>query len=408
MEHYGDGFAFWIITERGNLGSEALGGPDKFTGIGVFFDTFKNDNFRGKKHPWVYGKVSKDGTEVVDYKKVTDANTVGCHAPFRDSDPKVLATTVARITLLNGILSVVLRPKGSVDWIQCFEIPGVKLPDPAYIGVSAMTGGLIDNHHFLQLTTYSNIEVQPFSYAHTYKMSQMPDMWKQMKESGKIDREFADWEETDSFSDDLQWTVSGKVKSHMNDDYDDEYADDSDGGDVDDAAYGGDNSDPYKDYDANEDEEDEEDYDEDAVKTPETTITRKPTGELSPEKQQMAHDLDLVLQRSPIHKMLQKQHQMNADMMENIHLQLQNSMQDVTDQLHRAAREVRGKEHELSERILVVSERLKVLVIDPFEKEAVSKGSSWFWPFMILLAVMGGMAYFGYSRYRRFMKTHVL
>ena len=48
IDHFGDGFAFWVITERGVSG-EALGGPDSFHGLGVFFDTFKNENFRAKK-----------------------------------------------------------------------------------------------------------------------------------------------------------------------------------------------------------------------------------------------------------------------------------------------------------------------------------------------------------------------
>jgi hypothetical protein len=85
-----------------------------------------------------------------------------------------------------------------------------------------MTGGLLDNHHFLQLTTFGNVDVQPFSYSHPFKLAQMPAMWKEMSESGKIAREFADWEESDSFSDDLHWTVSNKAKSHANDDYDED------------------------------------------------------------------------------------------------------------------------------------------------------------------------------------------
>jgi mannose-binding lectin 2 len=411
LEHFGDGFAFWIIKERGTVGEVAVGGPDSFTGLGVFFDTFKNDNFRSKKHPWVYAKSSKDGTELIDYKKLNDVNTVGCHAPFRDADPKVLATTVARITILDGILSVVLRPKGSVDWIQCFEIPGIKLPDSAYIGVSAMTGGLIDNHHFLQLITYSNIDIQPFSYAHSYKITQMPDMWKQMKESGKIAREFADWEETDSFSDDLHWTVSGKVRSHLNDDYDDEYNEDN-SEENQDSAYGGDNSDPYRAYDEEDDNEDGDgdDEDEEDVYSGSSSkrITRPKSKDLDPEKAKMSHDLEQVLQRSAVHDVLRQQHQKNADMMESMHVQMQHSMQDVTDQLHRAAREIRVKEHELSERVIALSIKMKILVINPFEEAVVREGGGWFWPFMLFVSLMAGTGFFGYTRYRKFMKQHVL
>jgi hypothetical protein len=402
LEHFGDGFAFWVIRERGLLGKEALGGPDMFTGLGVFFDTFKNDNFRARKHPWVYGKVSSSAGEVLDYRKLTDQNTVGCHAPFRDPDPNVLATTVARITYLNNVLSVVLRPKGSVDWIQCFEIPNVKLPDGAFIGVTAMTGGLIDNHHFLQLTTYSNVETHPFAYSHSYKIHQMPDMWKQMKESGKIAREFADWEESDSFSDDLHWTVSGKVRSHLNDDYDDDYREVAE-----DAEYGGDNSDPYKGYDE-EAEESSETYGEEEQTDGKPRLTRPKPSDLTEERKKMSDDLEKILQRSPVHQMLSVQHKKNADMMQNIHEQVTNSFQDAADQLHKAAREIRVKEHELSERVLALGTKLKIGVIDPFEQKVVQSGSNWFWPFMFFVSLIAGTGVFGYTRYKKFMKQHVL
>jgi hypothetical protein len=111
LDHFGDGFAFWLAQERGIMG-ESLGGPDEFTGLGVFFDTFKNDNFKTRKHPWVYGKYN---SKKESYKMITeDSLKQGCHIPFRDANPKVLAITIARITLLNNILSVVMRPKGSM------------------------------------------------------------------------------------------------------------------------------------------------------------------------------------------------------------------------------------------------------------------------------------------------------
>lgn len=39
-----------------------------------------------------------------------------------------------------------------------------------------MTGNLVDNHFFVQLSTYGNIELQPFSYAVENNVAQMPDM----------------------------------------------------------------------------------------------------------------------------------------------------------------------------------------------------------------------------------------
>lgn len=359
----------------------------------MFFDTFKNDNFRSKKHPWVYGKFNPTVGAYKDLTENTYPPINGCHAPFRDADPKILATTVARITLMNGILSVVMRPKGAIDWIQCFEIPNVQLPttNDYYIGVTAMTGGLIDNHHFLQLSMYGNVDIQPFAYSHAYKITQMPEMWKAMKESGKIAREFEDWEELDSFSDDLKWTVGGNSKSHTNDDYDDDYVPNDD--EEEDNEETGEEE-PYAAYNDDDEEHEEEDaYGGNNGKREQVT--------LSPEA-------EAVLQRPMIHAKLHANHQLNQEMMQSVHAQVQKRMQAVTDQMHRAAREIRTKEHALSLRILDLGQRLKVSVTDPFEQVVEQSKSGWFWPFLILVMLIGATAYFGYNRYKKFMKQHVL
>lgn len=79
LEHFGDGFSFYVAKERGVVGKEALGGPDAWSGLAIFFDTFKNDNFRLKKHPYIYGKVSS-GQDQVQYKSMGDGdkNSPGC------------------------------------------------------------------------------------------------------------------------------------------------------------------------------------------------------------------------------------------------------------------------------------------------------------------------------------------
>jgi hypothetical protein len=37
---FGDGFAFWYALDRG-VGGVAMGGPSRFNGLAVFFDTYK-------------------------------------------------------------------------------------------------------------------------------------------------------------------------------------------------------------------------------------------------------------------------------------------------------------------------------------------------------------------------------
>jgi len=308
-----------------------------------------------------------------------------------------------------------------VDWLQCFQLKDVQIPQGSFIGISAMTGGLIDNHFFVQLSTYGNVEIQPYTYAHENNPSLQPQMWSEMKESGKVAREFADWEEHDSlFQDDLHWSVSDRVKPHLMDDYDDSY-------------YGGNDNSPiskkrnkyeeeeeenaYTDYD----EEDEEEY----VGEDEIDNTNKKSKKINekkssitgkkikinddPGRKKLIEDLEKVFHLSTIGKKLELQHKENAKKMEKMHEQLTREMQKVTDDLHRAARDIRQKEHELSIRILSLGDKLKVHLINPFAESVIQTNRrGWFYPFLLSVFSLIGISIFGYTRYRKFMKSHVL
>lgn len=39
-----DGLAIWFVTEKGDYNGEVFGSSDKWTGLGIFFDSFDNDN----------------------------------------------------------------------------------------------------------------------------------------------------------------------------------------------------------------------------------------------------------------------------------------------------------------------------------------------------------------------------
>ena len=176
-DFFGDGFAFWLTKER-NVVGHAMGGPDKWEGLGVFFDTYKNDGFKGKKHPYVYAYIN-NGDKEWEKIKGSDVKNQACHIPFRNTETETekLAVTVARMTYKDGIFSVVMQPDGADDWVQCFQIKGARLPEKAYFGVTALTGDLVDNHHMLQLSVFSNIEHQPYDHAHENDAGQMPEMW---------------------------------------------------------------------------------------------------------------------------------------------------------------------------------------------------------------------------------------
>lgn len=58
--------AFWYTSSKGDYNGPVFGSSDKWTGLGVFFDSFDND---GKhNNPYIMGVVN-DGSQVFDHAK---------------------------------------------------------------------------------------------------------------------------------------------------------------------------------------------------------------------------------------------------------------------------------------------------------------------------------------------------
>ncbi|CAI9733038.1 integral-membrane VIP36-like [Octopus vulgaris] len=93
---YGDGFSIWYTRDRMELGP-VFGNRDYFSGLAIFLDTYSNHN--------------------------------GPHNVYIDIDNKNV-------------------------WKECFTVKGVHLPTGYYVGVSAATGELADNHDILSVKFY--------------------------------------------------------------------------------------------------------------------------------------------------------------------------------------------------------------------------------------------------------------
>jgi mannose-binding lectin 2 len=75
---YGDGFAMWITKQRGQMGS-VFGSADRFEGLGIFVDTYKN-NRPGVVFPYV---MAMHGDGQRSYNKNDDGKETelaGCSA----------------------------------------------------------------------------------------------------------------------------------------------------------------------------------------------------------------------------------------------------------------------------------------------------------------------------------------
>lgn len=71
---HGDGFALWVAKDRAGPGP-VFGSKDRFEGLGIFFDTYKN-NRPGVVFPYVMGMMG-DGKTTYDAANDGKANEIG-------------------------------------------------------------------------------------------------------------------------------------------------------------------------------------------------------------------------------------------------------------------------------------------------------------------------------------------
>uniref|UniRef100_A0A1A7X7M6 Lectin, mannose-binding 2-like n=1 Tax=Iconisemion striatum TaxID=60296 RepID=A0A1A7X7M6_9TELE len=146
----GDGLAIWYTKERMQKGP-VFGNMDNFTGLGVFVDTYPNE----EKHierifPYVLAMV---GNGSISYDHERDGRPTelgGCNAMVRN----LKHDSFLFIRYVRRRLTVMIDIDGQHEWRDCLDIPGVRLPLGYYFGASAVTGDLSDNHDIISLKLY--------------------------------------------------------------------------------------------------------------------------------------------------------------------------------------------------------------------------------------------------------------
>ncbi|KAF3849067.1 hypothetical protein F7725_015564 [Dissostichus mawsoni] len=124
---------------------------DNFTGLGVFVDTYPNE----EKHlerifPFVLAMV---GNGSISYDHERDGRPTelgGCNAMVRN----LKQDTFLFIRYVRRRLTVMIDIDGQHEWRDCLDIPGVRLPKGYYFGASSVTGDLSDNHDIISLKLY--------------------------------------------------------------------------------------------------------------------------------------------------------------------------------------------------------------------------------------------------------------
>jgi mannose-binding lectin 2 len=148
---HGDGMAIWVTKDRAKQGP-VFGSMDRFEGLGLFIDTYKN-NRPGVVFPYVMAML---GNSSVTYDKDHDglANELaGCSARGLRAAP--IPTKIRLTYYAEESLKVELQYQNLDEWTPCFETGPIALPPVAYLGFSAETGELHDNHDIIALETFN-------------------------------------------------------------------------------------------------------------------------------------------------------------------------------------------------------------------------------------------------------------
>ncbi|KAJ3341945.1 hypothetical protein HDU93_003766 [Gonapodya sp. JEL0774] len=158
---YGDGFAFWVVSEKGQ--GPVFGAQDNFSGLGIFFDTYANDESRRSFFPYVMAMVG-DGKTSYDKDKDGKANEIaGCSSDFRNRQNP----TRARVRYSRDAQELTLDLSVNADgaWEQCFKVDNVVLPMVGYVGFSAHTGEVTDHHDILSMSAYGVVNTDSYRTA---------------------------------------------------------------------------------------------------------------------------------------------------------------------------------------------------------------------------------------------------
>ncbi|KAI0096333.1 concanavalin A-like lectin/glucanase domain-containing protein [Nemania sp. FL0031] len=145
---FGDGFAMWLTKERGESGP-VFGHKNYFEGLGIFFDTYKN-NRPGTVFPYVMAMVGDGKTAYNKDNDGKDQELAGCSARgLRNSK----TPTKLRLTYFQDkSLKLELMYKAEDEWQLCFETnEPPTIPSVTYLGFSAETGELSDNHEIISI-----------------------------------------------------------------------------------------------------------------------------------------------------------------------------------------------------------------------------------------------------------------
>ena len=151
----GDGFAFWY-TEKAEMLGAVYGSTDYWTGLGVFFDTFNNDNIGSNP---LISAIYNDGTQRYDYASDGSSQALDtCSFDFRNTVQPAGARIRYEGKKLTVEMAVSRDSSGEHNWKPCIKVDNLELGVDKYFGLTAHTGDVADNH---DIHSFAAVDLTP-------------------------------------------------------------------------------------------------------------------------------------------------------------------------------------------------------------------------------------------------------
>eukprot|EP00286_Rhodomonas_abbreviata_P028122 CAMPEP_0181312580 /NCGR_PEP_ID=MMETSP1101-20121128/13774_1 /TAXON_ID=46948 /ORGANISM="Rhodomonas abbreviata, Strain Caron Lab Isolate" /LENGTH=374 /DNA_ID=CAMNT_0023419443 /DNA_START=184 /DNA_END=1305 /DNA_ORIENTATION=+ len=146
----GDGFGLWF-TEKSEQFGGTFGNQEDFAGLGIIFDTYDND---GKRDNPSISAIYSDGSIRFNHdddgrKQLIPGAT--CKINYRN--PRTPISVKVKYQDSTLVVSYDMRSKGV--WTECFRVESQAMPASYFIGLTAHTGQVADNHDIFKLITTS-------------------------------------------------------------------------------------------------------------------------------------------------------------------------------------------------------------------------------------------------------------
>ena len=164
----GDGFAFWY-TEKSEMLGAVYGSTDYWTGLGVFFDTFNNDNIGSNP---LISAIYNDGTQRYDYASDGASQALDtCSFDFRNTQQPAGVRIRYEAKKLTVEMATTRDNAGEHNWKPCIKVDNLELGVDKYFGLTAHTGDVADNH---DVHSFSTIDLTPRQHRHSRHTAALP------------------------------------------------------------------------------------------------------------------------------------------------------------------------------------------------------------------------------------------